>query len=521
MLARVLAGAAAAVLLLGVGAAAAAANTLRWASQGDALTFDPHAQNEGPTNTANQQVYEPLIWRNADLVMQPGLALSWEAVEPTVWAFELRPGVTFHDGTPFTADDVVFSFERAKAETSDFGDYITSVESVEAVDDMTVRIHTKAPNPILPNQLTELMMVSRAWAEANDVGVPQDFAGGEENYAVRNANGTGAFKLTIREPDVRTVMVKNPDWWGLEANPHNIDEIVYSPIANPATRTAALLSGEIDFLLDPPVQDLERIKATAGLKTASTPQIRTIFFGLDIGSDELRFSDGNPFKEPKVREAMALAINIEAIRDRVMRGLAEPAGIVTSPGVHGYTKALDERPAFDVAAAKVLMAEAGYADGFATTLNCPNDRYVNDEAICQAVVGMLARIGIEVNLVAQSKSIHFAELQNRDYDFYMLGWGVPTLDSHYVFNFLYTTEGSWNFTGFSNERLDELTQAMEGTVDLTERDAFIAEAWAIAKEANVYLPLHHQVINWAMVERLELPIEAQDSPHFAWARMSE
>ncbi len=521
MLWIVRAGAAAAALLLSVAADAGAANTLRWASQGDALTSDPHSQNEGPTNTANQQVYDPLIWRDASLEMQPALAVSWQAVEPTVWEFELRDGVTFHDGAPFTADDVVFSFERARAETSDFADYLTSVESVEAVDDMTVRIRTTAPNPILPNQLTELMMMSRAWAEANDVVVPQDFAGGEENYAVRNANGTGAFKLAAREPDVRTVMVKNPDWWGLEAHPHNIDEIVYTPIANAATRTAALLSGEIDFLLDPPIQDLERIKATPGLKTASTPQIRTIFFGLDVGSDELRFSEGNPFKEPAVRAAMTRAINIEAIRDRVMRGLAEPAGIITSPGVHGYTKTLDERPTFDVEAAKALMAEGGYSDGFATTLHCPNDRYVNDEAICQAVVGMLAQIGIEVNLVAQSKSIHFAELQNGEYDFYMLGWGVPTLDSHYVFNFLYATEGSWNFTGFSSARLDELTTAMEGTVDLAVRDALIAEAWELAKAANVYLPLHHQVINWAMVEGVELPIEAQDSPHFAWARMNE
>ncbi len=521
MSSRYLAGAAVAALLLGAAVDASAQNTLRWASQGDALTFDPHAQNEGPTNTANQQVYEPLIWRDADLEMQPGLALSWEAVEPTVWEFKLREGVTFHDGTAFTADDVVFSFERAQAETSDFGDYITSVESVEALDDMTVAIRTIAPNPILPNQLTELMMVSRAWAEEHGVQTPQDFAGGEENYAVRNANGTGAFTLTVREPDVRTVMEKNPDWWGLEEHPHNIDEIVYTPIANAATRVAALLSGEIDFLLDPPVQDLARIESTPGLKTVQTPQIRTIFFGLDTGPDDLHFSDGNPFKEPKVREAMAMAINIEAIKDRVMRNLAEPAGIITSPGVHGYTEALNERPPFDVEGAKALMAEAGYADGFETTMHCPNDRYVNDEAICQAVVGMLAQIGIDVNLVAQSKSIHFAELQNGDYDFYMLGWGVPTLDSHYVFNFLYTTEGSWNFTGFSDERLDELTVAMEGTVDLAERDALIAEAWEIAKEANVYLPLHHQVITWAMVEGVDMPIEAQDSPHFAWARMSE
>jgi peptide/nickel transport system substrate-binding protein len=228
--------------------------------------------------------------------MEPGLALSWEPVEPTAWEFKLREGVKFHDGADFTAEDVVFTFERAQAETSDFRGYITSVDRVEAIDDHTVVIHTVGPNPILPNQLTELKMVDKGWAEANGVTTPQDYAGGEETYAVRNANGTGPFRLELREPDVRTVMVKNDDWWGLEQDPHNVDEIIYTPIQNAATRIAALLSGEVDFVLDPPLQDLQRIESTLGLKTISTPQIRSIFFGVDQGSDELRYTDGNPFR---------------------------------------------------------------------------------------------------------------------------------------------------------------------------------------------------------------------------------
>jgi peptide/nickel transport system substrate-binding protein len=517
---RLLSGAAVFTLTLGLAAGADAA-TLHWASQGDALTFDPHAQNHGPTNTQTKQVYEALIVRAADQSMEPGLALSWEPVEPTAWEFRLRQGVKFHDGADFTAEDVVFSFARAQAETSDFRGYITSIDRVEAVDDHTVVIHTTGPNPILPNQLTELKMIDKGWAEANGVGVPQDFAGGEETYAVRNANGTGPFKLELREPDVRTVMVRNDAWWGLEQDPHNIDEIVYTPIHNDATRIAALLSGEVDFVLDPPLQDLARIEGTAGLKTVSTPQIRSIFFGLDQGSEDLRFTDGNPFKDVRVRRAIYQATDVEAIRSRIMRGLSAPAGTIAAPGVHGYTAELDARLPFDVEAAKALLAEAGYPDGFETTLNCPNDRYINDEAICQAMVAMLAQIGITVNLVAQPNSIHFQQLQNREHDFFMLGWGVPTLDSHYIFNFLLKSDGGWNFTGYSNERLDALTTGMEATVDLAARDAMIAEAWEIVQGDIVYVPLHHQVITWAMKDTLELPIEAQDSPQFRWARMAE
>lgn len=509
----------AAVLVLA--APADAANTLRWASQGDALTFDPHAQNEGPTNTANQQVYEPLINRNEKLEMVPGLAVAWEPIEPTVWEFKLREGVKYHDGADFTSEDVVFSFNRAQAETSNFKEYITAVTEVKAIDDYTVQIVTEGPHPLLPNQITEIMMMDKGWADANGVAEPQNYEQGEETFAVRNANGTGPFTLELREPDVRTVMKKNEGWWGLADSGHNIDEIIYTPISNPATRVAALLSGEVDFVLDPPLQDLERIKNTPGLAVQQTAQIRTIFLGMDTASDSLHFTEGpNPFKDPKVRQAMYQAIDIDAIQQKVMRGLSVPAGIITPPGVNGYTEELNGRLPYDPDAAKALLVEAGYADGFTTQLNCPNDRYNNDEAICQAVVGMLGKIGITVDLLAETKSIHFQKLPKKELDFYMLGWGVPTLDSHYVFNFLAATEGSWNATGFSDPRMDELTKAMETTVDLAERDAMIAEAWDILKASNAYLPLHHQVIAWAMSDKLDLPIEAQDSPQFSWAKFN-
>ena len=520
MLRRVLLTGAAVALALSVAAPALAKNTLRWASQGDALTLDPHAQNEGPTISMNLNIMDPLIRSDKDLKLEPGLAVSWRVVEPTVWEFKLRQGVTFHDGDTFDADDVVFSLDRARSGNSDYKAQISSIKEVRKVDDSTIHIVTNGPNPILPNQLVTIAILSKQWAEKNNVTGVQDYKNKQETYAVRNANGTGAFKLQLREPDVRTILVKNESWWGLKDQPFNIDEIVYTPIQNQATRVAALLSGELDFLLDPPLQDLARIKAAPGLQTKQSPQDRTIFIGMDVASPELRSSSvkgKNPFADPRVRQAAYQAIDIKAIQQKVMRGDAEPAGIITPSFVNGWTKALDERLPYDVDAAKKLLADAGYPNGFDVRLDCPNDRYINDEAICQAVVGMLGRAGIKVALDSQSKSLHFPKLQKKTSDFFLLGWGVPTLDSHYVFNFLYATKGTWNSTGYSNPELDRLILAMEGEIDLEKRNQLIAQAWDIVKKDMVYLPLHHQVINWAMKDKLDLPISPNDRPQFRYA----
>jgi peptide/nickel transport system substrate-binding protein len=328
-------------------------------------------------------------------------------------------------------------------------------------------------------------------------------------------------KLEQRDPDIKTVLVRNDDWWGWgNTDPMtNVERIEYTPIANPATRVAALLSGELDFVLDPPLQDLQRVGSTPNLKTVQINQIRTIFLGLDTGRDELRSLPGqpNPLKDPKVREAMYRAIDIDTIKAKIMRGLSFPAGIITSPGVHGFNEKLDERLAYDVDKAKALMAEAGHGGGFSVRLDCPNDRYNNDEAICQAVVGMLAKIGVKADLNATPKSIHFKSLQNGESDFYMLGWGVPTLDSHYVFSYLAASGGSWNYTGLKNDRIDELTSKMEVETEIAARDAMIQEAWELLKASNVYLPLHHQVIAWGMSDKLDLPIVPNDSPQFRMA----
>ena len=502
--------------------AAQAENVLRWTSQGDALTLDPMGQNEGPTNSMNGQIYEPLVNRDRDMVLEPGLAESWKPLGATGWEFKLRKGVKFHDGADFTAEDVAFSITRAQAQSSDFKEQVKSIKEVKVLDDHTVQFLTDGPNPILPNEITNLYMMDKGWSEKHNVTVPQEFEAGEETYAVRNTNGTGPFVVDQRLPDELTVLVKNPNWWNAANAEHNIDKIEYRPIKNAATRVAALLSGEVDFVLDPPLQDLKRIGSSAELKTVTVNQIRTIFFGMDQGVAALRNSDvkgKNPFQDKRVRQAFYQALDVDAIQRVVMEGLSFPAGIITSPGVHGFTKELDKRRPFDPAAAKKLLADAGYPDGFSIQLDCPNNRYNNDEKICQAAVSMLAKIGVKVKLDAIPKSQHFPKIKNRKTDFYMLGWGVPTLDSHYVFSYLLHGKGSWNATGFANAKVDELTDAFAVETDLAKRDAMIAEAWKIVKDEIVYLPIHHQVIGWGMSTKLALPITPNDSPQFRWAKM--
>ncbi|MFP4138449.1 MAG: ABC transporter substrate-binding protein [Halomonas sp.] len=510
-------------------ASAAHAETLRWTRSADGLTLDPHAQNEGPTHALNHQIFDVLLYQDMDLEYQPGLATEWyvDEDEPTIWVFEIREGVTFHEGQALTADDVVFSLNRARHENADMRGLLTSIKEVRAADDHTVHVETHDPNPLLPNNLTNLFIMSREWAEEHGVEEPQDYAEGEETHAVRNANGTGPFRLVEREPDVRTVLERNDDYWGIDHYPMEISELIFTPIESASTRVAALLSGEVDLLQETPVQDIERMGQADGIRNEQGAENRTIFLGMDMGSEELRTADtdDNPFADRRVREAIDLAVDQDTIQQAVMRGNSEPAGMIAPPFVNGYSEELDEVVPADASRAQELMAEAGYGDGFRVSLNCPNDRYVNDEQICQAVVSMLARIGITVDLEAQTRSVHFAELAREEYDFYMLGWGVPTMDSEYVFNYLYHTKdddrGSWNFTGYSDERVDELTREMGSEIDEEARNAMIEEAWQIVHDDIVYIPIHHQMLTWSMRDDIDFKVQSENTPHFKYLKFDD
>ena len=501
------------------------ANTLKWSMPGDSLTLDPHAQNEGPTHMVSRQVYEGLVTHDIGMNIQPQLATSWENTDPETWIFKIREGVVFHDGSALTASDAAFSIIRAKTDPSDMVDLIKSIKSAKAIDDLTLEIKTEGPNPILLNQLVQIFIMSESWSKANGCDVSYNWDAGETSYCASAANGTGPFKITLREQDVRTIFKRNKSWWG-DQNQHNIDKIELLPIKNDATRIAALLSGEIDYTNVVPVQDLERIGSSSGHKINQVAQNRTIFFGMDQGSAELFSSNvkgKNPFADKRVRLAMYHALDMDAIKDKVMRGQSFPAGIITAPGVNGYTKAHDTRLPYDPELSKKLLAEAGYPDGFEVTLDCPNDRYVNDEAICVAAIGMFAKIGVKVSLDAKTKSIHFKEVKEGDpnpSDMYMLGWGVPTYDSHYVYSYLLASDGSWNKVNFSDARVDELTAAMGVETDIAKRNELIAEAWDIVQDNVPYLPLHHQVVNQASKSNVDVHARINNEPLFYFANVN-
>jgi peptide/nickel transport system substrate-binding protein len=512
------------VLAAGVATPAGAENVLRWASGTGALTFDPHAVAHAPTINANSQVYEALVGFNSRYAIEPSLAVAWHLIDQTTWQFDLRQGVRFHDGSPFTAEDVVFSLNRAMSRTSDFkrSDFAT-ITAIEAVDRHTVRIETAGPNMILPDQLNIIPMMSKRWAEQHDALLPSAYGDNVTSYAENHANGTGPFKLVSFDAGVRTVMARNPEWWGLGRNPHNLDRIVHTVVKNPALRLQALLGGEIDFLSDPPFSDLDQIEGAPGLKLERFNEARTIYLGLDQGSPELRSSNikgRNPFADRRVRQAVYQAIDEETIVDEVMSGLAIPAGIILEPGIVGYAPELDARLPFDPGAGKALLAAAGYPDGFAVSLDCPNDRYINDEAICRAVGVMLREIGIHVTVAARPTREHFPLIQNRATDFYLLGWSTSTFDSLNHFTFLFRSDGAYNGARYANPRVDGLIDTIRTAMVTYARDALIEEVWKTVREDIVYVPLHHQVLVWAMRDQLELPVDPWNFPRFRLARLN-
>ena len=486
--------------------------TIRWARAGDSITLDPHAQNEGPTHALAHQMYDPLLQRDMSGAIIPALATSWKALKnnPNVWRFNLRQGVKFHDGSDFNSEDVVFSLNRAMADGSEMKELLSSVKDIRAVDSHTVDLETNGANPLLVNNLTNMFIMDKGWSTANNVLTPHDVAKGETNFATTNTNGTGAFILVSRSVDEKTVLKSNPNYWGKNIYPTEVSEIIYTPIQSAATRVAALLSGQVDIIQDVPVQDLARVRETEGLKVATAAQNRVIFFGLNTAE--------GPTSSIKVRQAMNIAINRDAIKKVVMRGQSDPTGVIMPPFVNGWTEALNKYPKYDIAVAKNLMADAGYGDGFSITLNCPNDRYINDEAICQSAVGMMGQIGIEVTLDAKPKAQHFPIAKGGEANFYMLGWGVPTFDSHYIFNYLVHTKtdkrGSWNPTGFSDPEVDAMIVSLESETDLVARDGTIAEIWKAVQDAQMYLPIHNQVLNWGMAKNIKFDVQPEDQPHF-------
>ena len=496
------------------------ARTFRWASSGDVLSLDPYGRQEMFQLSFTANVYEPLVRRDKNLKLEAALATKWGRIDPTHWFFELRPDVKFSDGTPFTADDVVFSIGRASGPGSSLKGRFSTLKSIIKAGDFRVEVETKVVDPLLADKWATIGIMSKTWCEKNHAIRAAAANDEEENYATRNAMGTGAFMLKERRAGERTVLVANPAWWDKPV--HNLTVAVFTPMANAAVRMAALEAGDIDMTYDVPPVISERLKRDSSLKVMEGPEARVAFLGFDQERDELVESNikgRNPFKDRRVREAVYRSIDVEAIRQGVMHDQSFPIALMVAPGINGYTSDLDVRPALlRPEQARKMLADAGYPDGFETGLDCPNVRYLDDEPVCQAVVAMLARIGIRVNLRAQTRGNYFAKILRQspdggppDTSFYLMSWSpLVTYDVHDVFEQLLQTpdgarrKGLYNIGGHSNARFDELADRIEVESDADRRAGMIREATRIYLDDYAYIPLHRQALLWAMRRNVDL-----------------
>ena len=510
----------------------ASGQTLRYANQGELKSLDPYTLKETTTIAHHAHVYEGLVTRDKNLKMVPALAESWETPEPTRWRFHLRHNVKFHNGDPFTADDVLFSADRIRAKGSNFLSNVPADAKFVKVDDYTVDVVLPAPNPILMSQWDGWYIMDKKWCEENNSVAPTPASATTPSYASLHENGTGPFTIESHQPGVKTVFKVNPNWWGKPE--HNLKEIIFTPIGSDATRVAALLSGEVDIIEPVPIQDIQRVNSSGIAKVLTGPELRTIFLGMDQTRDELLYSNvkgKNPFKDVRVREAFYKAIDIEAIKSRVMRGLSTPSALMIAPELYPLSKDFT-RPKSDPDGAKKLLTEAGYPDGFEVTMDCPNDRYVNDAAICQAVVGMLARIGVKINLLAQPKAQYFAKVLKPggfQTSFYLLGWTPATMDSQNVLHDIMgcrddpkdSTRGEANLGGYCNKELDALTDKITLETDTTKRDQEIKQAFEIAIKDYGYIPLHQQALAWGVSNKVKITQRADNQVLLYWATKQE
>jgi len=479
---------------------AAEAATFRYAASADLLGLDPYINNDGITNAMKGNLYEGLLIRRHDMALEAGLATEWVRAAPDVWRFKLRAGVTFHDGTPFTADDVIASYARIRHDQSAYRSAVASIREMRKNDDYEIDIVTKQPDATLDQGLPVFLIMCKRWLEGN--GTEHVLRGSNAaTYANGNANGTGPFKLVRRIPGLYTAVEPYPGWWGKPE--HNLSRAVFRPIPNAEARMQSLLYGEIDMAYPVHAHEVQRLEQ-AGIRVITGPDLRTVFLGFDSFRDEsldLKGKGRNPFKDRRVREAFRKAINLEALHTDVMRGLSRPTGSMIAPGIEGYSGELDKPAAYDPDGASALLAQAGYANGFPVTLDCTNDRYDNDEAICRRVALMLARIRITVKLNVQPRAEYFEKASARggnNTSFFILGWTPPTFDGLAALNSVMGSGGGANFGRYSNTKIDILAKKAAQEQDPVQRRHLIGQALAIHQQDVGHIPLHQQVLAWGV-----------------------
>jgi peptide/nickel transport system substrate-binding protein len=480
---------------------AAPAADLSIALGGDVTSMDPHFHNLTPNNNVGAHVFDTLVMKDAAGKIKPGLAESWRAVDDLTWEFKLRKGVRFHDGSNFTAADVVFSLDRipnVPNSPSPFTTYTKQITEKIVVDPWTLRLKSATPYPQMPSDMSTVLVVSsRAAANATT----DDFNTGKATI------GTGPFKFVRWQKGDRIELARNDDWWGPKAA---WDKVTLRVITSDPTRVASLLAGEVRAIENVPTNDLAKLATNKELSIYRTVSVRLMYLHLDTARDRTPFAtdktgkplDKNPLKDLRVRRALSKAINRQALVERVMEGAAVVTGQLMPEKFFGYTPAI-KTEAYDPEGARKLLAEAGYPDGFGLTLHAPNNRYVNDEQIAQAIAQMLAKIGIQARMDAMPSSVFFSRGSKLEFSLMLVGWGAETMEASSPLKALLATfnvnkgTGAANRGRYSNPKLDAVLDQALATVNDAQREKLLQQATEIGVGDLGIIPLYHQHNLWA------------------------
>ncbi len=511
------------VALCALLAAPVSAQTVRWGNNGEVSTMDPH----GAFSTANAallgNIYEGLVRHDRNLAFEPALATSWEVLAPDLYRFTIRQSVRFHDGSAMTPADVVASLRRAAVPNSPYAAVTHMIQEVTQSGPWTVDVKLRGPYPVLINDLAGVSILSEAWMTRHDALEPANVARGRVAYTSANTNGTGPFRLVSRQPDAETVLERFDGWW--DEREHNVERIIFRPVASDATRVAALMSGHLDVITPTPLQDLDRLRQAGGIRVVEAQDLRVMFLGFNVMPDHA--VDGqprNPLADPRVRQALQRAVDVRAITTSVMRNLTQPIHTLIAPEIGGYDASLaTPRAPHDPDGAKRLLAEAGFPDGFAIGFDCPSDRFVNAERVCRAVASMWARVGVRASLNVMRYPPYMARFLARQSDIFLLGWAnTPQLDGFSILNNVFHTRtprrGSWNAGGVSEPAFDALIERISTEMDLTRRTALMTEAFTLERDGVWTIPLYREPMVLAM-RGMEMPASPDGRMRFWMARV--
>jgi peptide/nickel transport system substrate-binding protein len=506
------------------------AASLRIASAFDPQTMDPHSLALQYHTRIAFTIYESLVGHDQNYQLVPVLATRWQQLDALTWRFNLRPGVHFHDGSLFTADDAVFSFERALAPPSQRQFVLKGVRAVRKVDPLTIDFVLAEPDAVLPQKLVLVAMMSKHWATVHGVERAQDFNARQETFGVRNANGTGAYQLERYEPDIRTTLKAFPQWWNRKSTDNgNVDAVSFVTIRSDATRLAALHSGEVDIVLDPPYQDVDQLRRDPQLAATEVGDIATDYLTFDQASAALPGvapgPDGkprNPFKDLRVRRAVYQAINIDLVIQKVLKGMATPTGALLSPAFSGPTGGNPQRPRYDPVHSRDLLREAGYPDGFDVTMDCVNVAF--REHVCQAIAAMLTQVGIRTTLRTSPSTQFFPMITQGKVSLAEFGFTGTSEDAWQSLNGLLHTwdkngGGTFNAGRYSNARLDALIEAIRIERDADKRRGLVSAALKMAEDDVTYVPLYRRILSWVMQKKVHVVMSPDDAIAVRWVRV--